>query len=325
MVALLDACAEADGLDYANSVGDLRLLFAHLVRCDPYRDMLFAEVDGRVIAYGRVWWKEESTGGRIYPFHGFVHPAWRRKGLGTAILCYNEFRLREIAREHRPGGKSFQVWASDREAGAHALFLGAGYRPARYMIEMARRTDVPLREAPLPAGLEVRPVQPVQIRIIWKAREEAYRDHWGYTPATKEDYSRWMASPLFYPGLWKVAWEGNQVAGMVLNRIDQAENAKNRRKRGYTQNVFVLRPWRRRGLARALLTQSIQMFGDLGMEETALGVDTQNPSGALRLYESVGYQETRRHTFYRKALAAKRRPVGCSPAGSSEARAEWNV
>ena len=176
------------------------------------------------------------------------------------------------------------------------------------MIEMARRTDVPLREAPLPAGLEVRPVQPDQIRIIWEAREEAYRDHWGYVPATEEDYSRWMASPLFYPGLWKVAWEGNQVAGMVLNRIDQAENAKNKRKRGYTQNIFVRQPWRRRGLARALLTQSIQMFGDLGMEETALGVDTQNPSGALRLYESVGYREVRRTTIYRKAMEQEQHP-----------------
>ncbi len=68
------------------------------------------------------------------------------------------------------------------------------------------------------------------------------------------------------------------------------------------EEVVGLAVGRRRGLARALLTQSIQMFRDLGMEETALGVDTQNPSGALRLYESVGYQEIRRHTFYRKAL-----------------------
>jgi ribosomal protein S18 acetylase RimI-like enzyme len=264
--------------------------------------MLFAEVDDCVIAYGRVWWKEEGSGERIYLFHGFVHPAWRRKGLGKAMLRYNERRLREIAQEHPPAFKFFQVWASDREAGARALFLGAGYQPVRYMIEMTRGIDLPLGEAPLPAGLEVRPVQPDQIRAIWEAREEAYRDHWGYVPTTEGDYSRWMASPLFYPGLWKVAWDGDQVAGMVLNRIHQTENVKNRRKRGYTQDIFVRRPWRRRGLARALLTGSIQMFRDLGMQETALGVDTQNPSGALSLYESVGYREVRRHTFYRKAV-----------------------
>ena len=62
------------------------------------------------------------------------------------------------------------------------------------------------------------------------------------------------------------------------------------------------RPWRRRGLARSLLVGSIRMFGEMGMEETALGVDTQNPSGALRLYQGVGYREIQRHTFFNKGM-----------------------
>ena len=62
------------------------------------------------------------------------------------------------------------------------------------------------------------------------------------------------------------------------------------------------RPWRRRGLARALLVQSIQMFRQMGMEEMALGVDTQNPHGALALYQSVGYHEIKRSTFFNKPM-----------------------
>jgi mycothiol synthase len=100
-----------------------------------------------------------------------------------------------------------------------------------------------------------------------------------------------------------VAWDGEQVAGMVLNRVDQAENEMYQRQRGYTQDVFVRRPWRRRGLARSLLVQSIRVFREMGMEETALGVDTQNPSGALRLYESLGYGEVKRHTFFDKEMS----------------------
>jgi ribosomal protein S18 acetylase RimI-like enzyme len=322
MVAILNACAEADGLDYADTVEGIRFLIEHLVNCDPYQDMLFAELrpqgldppmpvaggPGRAleqpetVAYSRVWWKQEGTGERVYPFHGFVHPAWRRRGLGQAMLRYNESRVRAIAQSHPTGTKSFQVWASESQAGAHALFLGAFYRPVRYMVEMVRTAAVPLQPAPLPVGPEVRPARPEHVSAIWQAREEAYQDHWGYAPSTKEDYRRWRASPLFNPTLWKVAWEGDQVAGMVLNRVDEEENAKNRRRRGYTQDIFVLRPWRRRGLARALLTQSIEMFRALGMDETALGVDTQNPNGALALYQSVGYREVRSTTMYRKAL-----------------------
>lgn len=92
---------------------------------------------------------------------------------------------------------------------------------------------------------------------------------------------------------------------MVLNRLDEAQNEQYGRRRGYTQDVFVRRPWRRRGLARALLARSIRMFCEMGMEETALGVDTRNPSGALRLYEGMGYKQVQRHTFFSKEM----RPV----------------
>jgi ribosomal protein S18 acetylase RimI-like enzyme len=133
---------------------------------------------------------------------------------------------------------------------------------------------------------------------MWEAR----RDHWGYVMPAEQDYERWTQGRLFAPKLWKVAWEGEQVAGMVLNRLDREQNRKYQRRRGYTQDIFVRRPWRRRGLARALLVQSIGMFGEMGMAETALGVDTQNPSGALGLYEGMGYAEVKRHTFFNKGM-----------------------
>ena len=89
---------------------------------------------------------------------------------------------------------------------------------------------------------------------------------------------------------------------MVLNFINQNENEDYHRQRGYTEGISVRRPWRRRGLARALLTRSLQMFKDMGMTEAALGVDTQNLNGALRLYKSVGFRESQRWTIYRKAF-----------------------
>jgi ribosomal protein S18 acetylase RimI-like enzyme len=87
---------------------------------------------------------------------------------------------------------------------------------------------------------------------------------------------------------------------MVLNFINSAENQEYRRLRGYTEGISVRRPWRRRGLARALLTRSLLMFQEMGFEEAALGVDGQNPNGALQLYESVGFQVRRRELVYRK-------------------------
>jgi mycothiol synthase len=303
MVTILDACNAADRLDYINTVEEVAWVFAHLTNCDPERDMVFAEVEGETVAFSRVWWVEESTGERLYMSLGFVRPDWRRRGLGAAMLRYNERNLRAIAGRHPAEiPKLFRVWAMDTEDGAQALFAAAGYEPVRHYIMMTRPIDAPLPDAPLPAGLEVRPVEPGHVRAIWEAMWEARRDHWGYVEPTEQDYERWTGGRLFAPELWKVAWEGEQVAGMVLNRLDREQNEQYQRQRGYTQDIFVRRPWRRRGLARSLLVQSIGMFREMGMAETALGVDTQNPSGALRLYESVGYREVQRHTFFNKAL-----------------------
>ena len=89
---------------------------------------------------------------------------------------------------------------------------------------------------------------------------------------------------------------------MVRNYIDDDENSKYDRLRGYTEEISVRRPWRRRGLARALIAESFRHSRDQGKEEAALAVDTQNLSGALRLYESMGFEKVTRWTEYRKNL-----------------------
>ena len=274
MVSMLDACNEVDRLEYINTVEEIAHVFSHLTNCDPDRDMLFAEVNGETVAFSRVWWTQEDDGCRLYKALGFVHPDWRRKGLGAAMLCYNEDRLRAMAGAHPAGEKRFRTWATDREFGALALFACFGYEPVRHYIEMVRPIDAPLPAAPMPPSLDVRPVEPGHIRAIWEAKEEALRDHWGYAPATEQDYERWTRSRLFAPHLWKVAWDGDQVAGMVLNRLDEAQNEKYDRKRGYAYGIFVRRPWRRRGLARSLLVQSMRCSGLWGMRSLGFLMDT---------------------------------------------------
>jgi ribosomal protein S18 acetylase RimI-like enzyme len=96
--------------------------------------------------------------------------------------------------------------------------------------------------------------------------------------------------------------EADQVAGMVRSFINHDENVEYERQRGWTEDICVRRPWRRRGLARALLVKSLHAIKERGMNETALGVDTDNPNGALRLYESVGFQMTKRFFVYRKSF-----------------------
>jgi ribosomal protein S18 acetylase RimI-like enzyme len=154
----------------------------------------------------------------------------------------------------------------------------------------------------MPDSLEVRPVKSSQLWQIFEASNEAFQDHWGARDTTQTEFEGWMKDPYFEPRHWKVAWDGDQVAGMVVNFINMAENDEYNRKRGWTDPICVRRPWRRRGLARSLIVQSLRYLKDLGMDEAALGVDTENLSGALRLYEGVGYRHVKRFTTYQKPM-----------------------
>jgi ribosomal protein S18 acetylase RimI-like enzyme len=154
----------------------------------------------------------------------------------------------------------------------------------------------------MPDGLEVRPVSSEQVREVWEAAAEAFRDHWGNIEPSEEEYQKFLADPITEPSLWMVAWDGDQVAGSVLNFLHRQENEEYQRKRGYTEGISVRRPYRKRGLATALLTRSLQMFKEMGMDEAALGVDSQNLSGAFRVYERAGFRLYKRQTIYRKSL-----------------------
>lgn len=156
--------------------------------------------------------------------------------------------------------------------------------------------------ATLPPGLEVRPVLPEHLPAIYQADVEAFQDHWGYVPPSEDNYQEWIGHPEFDPSHYQVAWDGDQVAGMVLAYISPSENEIYHRLRGWTEGISVRRPWRRRGLARALLLRSLHDMKASGMQEAALTVDTQNLNSAFRLYEEVGFQRVGGYAFYRKAF-----------------------
>jgi mycothiol synthase len=301
---VFNACREVDEIEYAMTIEGIAHNYEHLERCNPFTDMIFAEVDGQPIAYSRVGWFLEGSGDYIYYALGWIKPEWRRKGLGTAILKHNERHIRKIATEHpAEAQKYFQNDHEGQQVGVAALLKANGYQEVRWGYRMTRPTGDPLPEAPLPPGMKVRPVTEADIRPIWEAAHEAFSESWGFAPATEEGYQRWISGLYFDPSLWKVAWDGKQVAGMVLNFVDTDYNREYGIQRGWTDPICVRKPWRRRGLARALLVQSIEMFRQMCFDETALGVDTQNPNHALDLYAGVGYKMIREGITYRKPLA----------------------
>jgi ribosomal protein S18 acetylase RimI-like enzyme len=313
MAAITRACAVVDGTERADTAEELASFFAHLTNCDPSTDMIFAQVDhgdGRepeTISYSRGTWREEASGERRYMFFGRIIPAWRRKGIGRAMLSWMEKRLREIAAGHPAEVKKYILCVAEQgEAGFAAMVEKAGYEPARYGFHMVRPDLENIPDFSLPEGLEVRPVLPEHYRAIWEADNEGFRDHWGFVEGDEEDYQAWLTDTItFQPELWQVAWDSatDQVAGQVRTYINHDQNKLYNRKRGYTEFISVRRAWRRRGLARALIARSLRAQKKAGMSESALQVDSENLSGAVRIYEDCGFRVVKRETIYRKPLS----------------------
>jgi mycothiol synthase len=304
MVATINAAKLADQVERADTVEDVRKNYQYLKNSDPHRDVLIAVSGQEIIAYSRVdWYLDERLGYRIYRLFGFIRPEWRHKGIGRAMLRYNEAALRNTAAGHLHAMPAyFESFGYDTEKENDTLLKSEGYAIIRNSYQMVRPDLENIPDLALPEGLEVRLIRPEDYRTVWLATQEAFRDHWGYTQGTEEDYQSWIHHRNFQPELWQVAWEGSRVAGTVLNFIDQEENREYQRRRGWTEDISTGRPWRKRGLAHALIARSLRILKEQGMKEAALGVDTENLSGALHLYESMGYRPVKRMSIYRKLM-----------------------
>jgi mycothiol synthase len=302
LVELLCEAHLADGVDYLPTVEGLRSDDDHGGEFDPRRDRILAEIEGDLVAAAETNVRTRDGIG-VHEVEGWVRPAWRRRGLGRALLHWTEARAANVARvDGRPPRRALSAWPDEEQVGATTIYETEGYAIVRYGFLMVRDLAQPIAPAAVPAGLEIRTVREADHRRIWDADTEAFRDHWNSGERTDEDFASWFDKPELDTALWRVAWDGDEVAGSVMNFIWPKENEVLGFKRGWLEHVSVRRPWRRRGLAAALIAESLHALRGAGMTEAALGVDAENLSGALRLYEAMGFVRERTGVSFRKEL-----------------------
>ena len=302
LARIITASARGEGDDRVETAEALGSAYDHLERCDPEHDLLVAEVDGLPVAYSRVWWDDEADG-RVYKLVGFVDPAYGGRGIGAAVLAWNEARLREIAAVHDVSDearrrRSSATATSPRPRSSATRATSQSRTWPRW--SGRRSTTSPTTSFPRASrsGPCERRTYARSGRPTWRRS----RTTGAIVEPTEVEYERFRAYPYLDPTLWKIAWDDEGVAGQVKSFIDTAQNEAHGRKRGWTEAISTSRRWRRRGVAKALIVESIRELAARGMTEVALGVHTENPNGAYQLYESLGYEVSRTWTTYRKPL-----------------------
>jgi len=265
---------------------------------DPATQSWYAEKDGLTVGIAECYWFDLPLEKRRVLRIG---SNWLKEYYGTVLpdilLDVAEAKCREMAAEMETNlTLVFSGWTMKQAEGRHDVYKNHGFNPVRYFFNMTRNNQKELGDYPLADGIVIRTAEEKEYRKVFNAIGEAFKDHWGWSEATEEEYQEWKKDRHFQPHLWKIAWIGDEVAGTVLNYVDEAENDEYNRKRGYTETICVHRNWRGKGIAKAIIAESIRMFTAMGMEECALGVDAENPSGALKLYQQLGFEEVKDQT-----------------------------
>ena len=264
---------------------------------DVAADVFLAEEAGRPAAYANV-----SNVGKAFEQYWIdvrLPPAGSTTA-GEAVLAAAERRAREMAAA-APSGQSGRLvagaWSANERLGG--IIERAGFRSYRHSFRMEIDLDAEPAEPSLPAGIEVRTFRDGEERAVFDAVDEAFRDAHDHVPGVFEEWRHWLFSrPDFDPTLWWLALDGDAIAGASLCQPHETEADM-----GWVQSLAVLRPWRRRGIARALLLTSFHELRRRGFARAGLGVDADSLTGANRLYESAGMRVVRRYDLFEKPLS----------------------
>jgi mycothiol synthase len=251
--------------------------------------MRVAERDGRLVAYLDVM--QDGGGAR---FH--IDARALDEEAAHAIVAAAE----QYSGERAKRGAIMRGYTGEREH-VRAEYERAGFAVVRHSFHMRIELDeVP--EPGWPDGTSVRTFRPEDEDRVWEAMNDAFADSWDYQPPTAEGRAEWRhnfpANPRFDPEVWFLAEDDGEVAGISLCQRNRTDDPT----LGWVQTLGVRRAWRRRGLATALLNHSFAELQRRGATRVGLGVDAENPTGALGLYERAGMHVVRRNDTWEKSL-----------------------
>ena len=271
---------------------------------DAAHDTIGLWADGRMVGYGKVHSSATVVDVDRVRTEGTIHPEWRRRGLGTTLMRWLIQRAGEVhAAKHPDAVGEVSNGTISTNTGADRLLRNFGFEETRYFFEMKRPLDQPVPEVALADGFRLELFDPAIDEALRLTHNEVFLDHWGSTPRDAESWKVWFTGArAFRGGSSYVVLDGETIAAYVLGYEWDADTAATGIRELYIGQVGTRRSYRGRGLARAALAKVLAEAVQAGYQRSSLGVDADNPTGALGLYESLGFSVHSKWVTYRLPL-----------------------
>jgi mycothiol synthase len=269
-------------------------------RADLARDgVAVCDAAGLVVGYAVAFAPTNPRGDyRVY-LEGRVRPDLRGHGIGRALLDWQLRRGAEVHAERRPESPGrLVVNVAETMPSLEGLVRRAGLTPERWYRDMQRSLDELPDPRPVP-GVDLAP-------FIWERDDEvrrvhnvAFSEHHGSGESLPASWAAlYTGQRAFRPDLSVLAVEDGAVVGYALAYVYEADTRATGRQETYFGQIGVLPHARGRGLATAVIVEALRAAAQAGCVSAGLGVDSENATGAMRLYENLGFTAVRSHVTW---------------------------
>lgn len=299
---MLAAAREIDKRYTPPSEERIQHLFAMLGDQLEKNTLLAFTMDGQVVAEAFIYFPPPDME-HLALLDGNVHIRYRGLGLGSYILSWLEARARQEFSGLDDGlPQLLRASCAAHQSDRIAIFEGRGFQAARYSYKMQRDLRGLLSESKLPSGLGLQPWSLALDPAVLSAFNAAFQGQWGVPHLTPDLWREFFTGvPQFRADLSYLSLAGDKVVGFCINWVTEG-SASPEQRQGWVKALGVVPAWRGRGLATALLAHSMDQFQQAGLSQAALDVDAENPTGALRLYQKLGFATVKEEIHFVKKL-----------------------
>ena len=195
-------------------------------------------------------------------------------------------------RARRRGYEALTAIVAESDVPFDALVRRASFEHRGDVLRMWASLDRDLPEPRWPPGVTMRTYRPADARAVQALLDEAYSWDDTQAPRPHEEWRQWMTDhDEFDPELWLLAERDGELVGAALHWLPTQG-------RGWVKDLVVAERERGRGLGKALLHAGFRASGERGATQVGLKVDSTNPTGAVQLYERVGFVVDRRYGIW---------------------------
>jgi mycothiol synthase len=257
----------------------------------------------RMVGYGALLPRTSADPVHDMRYEGGVHPEFRGRGIGSQLITWGEDAASALHLKRFPTQPlSLTATCTTTNSGALTLYDQQGFRPMRWFNGMIRDLFAPLPAVPAPSDVEIAGWSSEQSEAARMIRNESFRDHWGSIETTRERWDYFMGTATFRPQFSFLAYSEGETVGVVISHEFEGDPSA-RGRDVYVAIVGTLRAHRKRGIASALVARALNAAALSGFATGSLEVDAGSPTGALGLYEELGFRVEHTSVTVTKSLS----------------------